>query len=766
MATLASAIEQMLNAGMPAFPPGHPRVNTDRIVRYGPKLRGWYRLYESAARNGKFYVHGAYGLWGMIEKATIETDWSGIDEAERERMQRERAVAEEREREKRLDRAKFAARRARAQWQAANQLGGSDYLKRKQVTSDKGLRFTTDGTVLVPMLRYDLDKPALVGLQKIDGQGKKRFNKGMAKDGAACRLGAVRDGEPILVAEGVATALSIRMATGKRLPVFVAFDCYNLAHVAKTLRAKFPEHVIVFCADDDYKTDGNPGLSKAQSAAAAIGNAKVIAPQFKDRIDQAWTDFNDLHCVESLQQVEQQLADVYKPPEKKKKTTTVPPGTINWQDLFARYTLIYPTETAWDAHIGEIVKLSAMRVALKKGPYDYWLNSDDRRMVNATDVVFDPSGECDLATKINLFRGWDTTPSSEGSCAKILEMLQWLCGEEGVTDPIVTQWVLRWCAYPLRHRGAKMRTAVVMHGTEGTGKNMFWEVVKDIYGPYGAFITQFQLQSQFNDWASRKMFVIANEVVTRMELKHLVGYLKNLVTESRIPIETKNMPVREEDNHMQLVFLSNELRPLHISPGDRRYAVIRTPGPRPAAYYAEVAEEIANGGMSRFYQYLLDEIDIGDFNEHTKPPITEAKTDLIELGLSSTQLFWHELYEGIISLPYGPCLSNDLYRAYQVWCARNGEKLPARVNVFSHEFMNMNGVTRLKLRVANPSRPAEEKKQRKVFLMGERPIEARTDEKAKQIWIEGGIADFRQALRDFISGGSGGSSDADGGDSK
>ena len=30
-------------------------------------------------------------------------------------------------------------------------------------------------------------------------------------------------------------------------------------------------------------------------------------------------------------------------------------------------------------------------------------------------------------------------------------------------------WVLRWLAYPLQHPGAKMRTAMVVHGDEGSG---------------------------------------------------------------------------------------------------------------------------------------------------------------------------------------------------------------------------------------------------------------------------------------------------------
>jgi hypothetical protein len=62
---------------MPDFPPGHPRLNTERIVRYGPKQKAWYRLYEYPSRNGNYYIAGAYGMWGEIDSTKIETDWSG-----------------------------------------------------------------------------------------------------------------------------------------------------------------------------------------------------------------------------------------------------------------------------------------------------------------------------------------------------------------------------------------------------------------------------------------------------------------------------------------------------------------------------------------------------------------------------------------------------------------------------------------------------------------------------------------------------------------
>lgn len=740
--------------GMPPFPGnGFPRINTDRIIRYGPKGRAWYRLFEVQSRSGRPYLSGAYGIWGRLDKTKIETDWTGIDELERIRMQKQLAEQEQREEAKRRDRAEKASRRAKEQYLAAKHKGVSPYLEKKGVEPERDLRFQDDGTLLVPMLRYDHEpKPELKGLQKIGPDGSKRFNSGMAKEGTAFLLGVKpKKGEAILICEGLATGLSIRVGVGRSRPVFVAFDAYNLVPVAKLLRALYPDSALVFCADDDYKTDGNPGRAKANQAAELAGNASVMWPTFKARTDQPWTDFNDLHKHEGLDALEKVLArglSSAAAPAPKKKSTPIDWDTVD--KMLERFTMIYPSDQAYDHAIDSTVKLEHMRQYFGKVAVDIWQSSKKRRAVLQTNVVFDPTCTCDPATTVNLFRGMPIKPSSKGSCTKLLRLLHHLCAE----DDAVFDWVLKWTAYPMQHPGAKMRTAIVMHGGEGAGKNIFWGAIRDIYGPHGGIITQMQLQSQFNDWLSAKLFLVANEVVTRQDIKHLVGYINNLITEPEIIINPKNLATRREKNLANAVFLSNEIQPLQLRWDDRRNQVVRTPGNLPAAFYAEVAEELRNGGLAALYHYLLH-YDLGDFNEHSKPIMTQAKKDLIELGKSSTQLFWSELHDELVPLPYISCFQSDLYRAYVHWCAKNGEKMPTKAIRFSMEFMSMNGVHRRVKRVPDPDRSEEQimrkgaLPQRTVFVMGPMP----PADAEEFDWLKNSAAKFREKLKSYLNPG-------------
>jgi putative DNA primase/helicase len=105
--------------------------------------------------------------------------------------------------------------------------------------------------------------------------------------------------------------------------------------------------------------------------------------------------------------------------------------------------------------------------------------------------------------------------------------------------------------------------------------------------------------------------------------------------------------------------------------------VLWTPPALPESYYREVANEIAAGGSEALHHHLLH-LDLGGFTEHSKPPMTRAKQDLVELTMDSTERFWRAWTADDLPLPLGPCRSEDLYSAYRCWCSREGIGKPAQ----------------------------------------------------------------------------------------
>lgn len=243
------------------------------------------------------------------------------------------------------------------------------------------------------------------------------------------------------------------------------------------------------------------------------------------------------------------------------------------------------------------------------------------------------------------------------------------------------QWVLRWLAYPIQHPGAKMKTTLVVHGPQGTGKNMFFDAYMAIYGSYGRMVDQSAIEDKFNDWASAKLFVQFDEVVARSEMYHIKNKLKSFITGDRIRINPKNRAAYEEKNHVNAVFLSNEAMPVVLEEDDRRHVVIWTPEKLSAEYYKATMAEIHSGGIEALHHYLLH-LDLGDFTASTQPPMTQAKAELIDLSLDSPSRFILAMERGdvegfpALNAPslLSPCLSMDLFEVYQEWCRRLGLK--------------------------------------------------------------------------------------------
>jgi putative DNA primase/helicase len=417
-----------------------------------------------------------------------------------------------------------------------------------------------------------------------------------------------------------------------------------------------------------------------------------------------------------------------------------------FQALLINFALVYGTDTVIDVPGRMIMKIGALRLAYGNDYVKMWLASPSRRMVTPEQIVFDPTGNAQ-SPLINLFDRLPFEPQ-QGSCDKITELLFHLCGER--TN--VFEWVERWIAYQVRHVGAKMRTAIVMHGDEGSGKNLFWDVVLSIFGQYGITIGQDQVESKYNDWMSRKMLVVADEVVTRSELIQHKGRLKSYITGTQVMIETKNLPVRRESNHMNMVFTSNEVQPLSLDDSDRRYMVVRTPGKREPEFYQAVHEQIQAGGAAAYMWHLVNAVGLGDFDEHTKPLTTEDKANLIELGASGPKRFFEDWGAGMLPVPCICTTMNLLYRAYIKWCEDNGERFPPTLTRFSAELERYAASreiewVRSKKWITERGRDGSlgtDLIQRKVLVVGSPP-----PDKVERTWLDQSIGIFTGGLERF-----------------
>jgi len=253
----------------------------------------------------KIFADGKGGIvqnWKTGAKGSFFLNTEGraaaLSDAERQRIERERRKRQAEE-AARMDR---AARRALSMWQAATPAPPDHpYLIAKQIkphgsrvatwkrviTDAAGNKQTVaiENSLLIPM--FD-GAGTIRSLQAIFPakhplfERNKDFLPGGGLAGLFGWIGA--RSETVIICEGFATAATLYEQTGSR--VYLAFTANNLLAVGRIVRDKLPHVAIVFAADNDTETAGNPGVSKATEAAAAVGGS-VIVPPIPD------ADFND-----------------------------------------------------------------------------------------------------------------------------------------------------------------------------------------------------------------------------------------------------------------------------------------------------------------------------------------------------------------------------------------------------------------------------------------------------------------------------------------
>jgi putative DNA primase/helicase len=231
---------------------------------------------------------GTFGDWrsGMQsgwrhDRALTKEDRAAARKAQQE-AQRGRA-------KETLEKHRQASELAAKMWNAATGATNEHpYLMAKGITA-QGARLSGYGDLMIPMFQ----EQGICGLQFIAEDGAKKFLPGSRLKGSFWYWpgngSSVAEGfATVCIAEGFATAASIREATG--FDTVVAFNAGNLVPVARQIRLRYPKADIVICADDDHATEGNPGIKAAQAATMVCRGAIAYPPL--QRVE--GTDFNDV----------------------------------------------------------------------------------------------------------------------------------------------------------------------------------------------------------------------------------------------------------------------------------------------------------------------------------------------------------------------------------------------------------------------------------------------------------------------------------------
>ena len=302
MTDINRLIDAISATGLPP-PTGHQLVaaiNSKKPTRWSTNGQrsdraGWCNVHEI---NGTLSAN--FGCW----RSGVKDYWSAKSRKDMSKGEYQAHIKYREQFFKKLQedasfKAAQAAIKAQERWSNAQPAHDSNpYLLSKGV-KPHGLK--VEGENLLVQV-YNIAEKYISSLQTISPNGDKLFMAGGAKRGGIYQIGT--ESEQVVVCEGFATGASIHEGTG--YTVAVAFDAGNLLPVAEAFLVKLPNIKLIIAADDDWKREGNPGLTKAREAARKVG-AYLAIPQFSSDRSERDTDFNDLHKLSGLDVVKAQI---------------------------------------------------------------------------------------------------------------------------------------------------------------------------------------------------------------------------------------------------------------------------------------------------------------------------------------------------------------------------------------------------------------------------------------------------------------------------
>lgn len=452
--------------------------------------------------------HGGIGIGTLIGEAQLfgfslnDNERTPISAEEIQARKQRREEEERKEQQLRAERMAQAAAQANTIWESATELEGDEhpYLKRKLVKSF-GLRIgrfrNQDGALLVPIRNIDGQITSLQAIFQNENPqlGRDRdYLPGGQKRGCFHVIGNKPTGaNPVIViCEGYSTGASIHMATG--YCVVVAFDAGNVPTVAKLMRQQFGRATIVVAADNDqWHEDGkqNDGVHYARQASITTGGLLAV-PKFS-RLSDKPTDFNDLHVLEGLNAVSDQINAVM--PEPVNDNFLPLDASVN-PFMFPHMSHQQKPLNTWEnlewlldqygikSRYNEISKDVVVTIPGKDYGNDASANSALTEIVSLCARNGMPSGSCAEYVKLIAMSN-RYNPASEFITAKpwdgvsrIYDLCDTLETAEGFDRSLVLMMVRRWLisavAAAMQPTGFYSKGVLVLQGEQSLGKTAWF----------------------------------------------------------------------------------------------------------------------------------------------------------------------------------------------------------------------------------------------------------------------------------------------------
>lgn len=329
------------------------------------------------------------------------------------------------------------------------------------------------------------------------------------------------------------------------------------------------------------------------------------------------------------------------------------------QDQFAIIDLGGEIRVIDRVQVGEILKGSGtgdpafykkqdatllMKRALEKMPYpdppklviaEFWI-SPATLVYQGT--AFTP---CPSSPSVLNFWVGPREPDSTGDASFILKYLHDVICDGDVRS---FNYLIFYLAHMIQKPAEKPGVMIVLLGRQGTGKGMFFNLLRAIWPRTTLQVTDIdQVVGRFNACLERHFAVCMDEALFAGDRKAL-DRLKSMVTEPQINIEQKYQPARSIGSVHRFFAASNHDHFAHVEMDDRRFVFLRVSDAhrQNTTYFAQLVSAIEDPVTVGALVHYLQCIDISSFDIRKKPNSAEHLVQKLK-SLQGVERYWYEV---------------------------------------------------------------------------------------------------------------------------
>jgi hypothetical protein len=214
-------------------------------------------------------------------------------------------------------------------------------------------------------------------------------------------------------------------------------------------------------------------------------------------------------------------------------------------------------------------------------------------------VTFEP-GQQDCSPALNLWSGFAHNPK-EGSVEPFLLFLREVICDR---DEERYAYLVAWLAQLVQQPGKKPGTALVLRGSQGTGKTTFANMVRRLFGDHAIVLASTSmLVRNFNSHLFAKSLLILEEAAIE---KKQANAIKDIITSDQMLYEPKGVDPFVGTNCLHLIICTNERKAFHSQHDERRYALFDVSETRKEdlRYFSELSAWYEHGGAAAILHYL------------------------------------------------------------------------------------------------------------------------------------------------------------------